>query len=130
MINLSKLYDSERCRLMSIIKTGKKETPGVLHFKGLPTAIGGGTKVRAIEDGVVMYVGQCHDIHSRDRWRGLIVSIQGRNGTIVSYERLSIATAKEGEYIHAGEPIGYEGNTGRGQGNIPGYQIRAQRASC
>lgn len=114
-MEISKLYNSGRCKLLCVVKSGKKEVPGILHFKGLPTAVGDGTEVCAIEDGVVMYVGRCYEINSRRMKRGLVVEVLGRNGVVTCYERLAIAAVKEGEDIRAGQPIAREGNTGAGK---------------
>lgn len=116
-IDVYKLYDSERCQLISIIRSGKKKTPGVLHFKGLPTLTGEGIEVHAVVDGVVTEKGFDYNIKSRTHRRGALVSVRGRNGITISYERLSLISdsINVGDYIKAGDLIGWEGNSGSGK---------------
>ncbi len=113
-VNISKTYNSERCRLVSIVWNGKKQTPAILHLKGLPTALGDGISVRALEGGVVLHAGRNYDKTSRLSQRGVYVTIRGRDGVNVSYERLATALVREGDLVRAGEVIGYEGSSGTG----------------
>ena len=122
--DVTKLYDSECCSLFSIITSGKKGTDGELYFRGSRSVLGTGKVVRSLDDGVVIQAGQDMDIHSRSHRRGISVTIKGREGVAIIYGRLASRSVKEGDVVHAGQPIGIEGSTGAGRGEYLSLEFR------
>ncbi len=115
MYNIEKLYQSKRFKLIGTRIAGKKQTAGILCFQGSPTWHDlTGKTVCAIEDGVVVASTRCYNPQSREYRRGRIVEIAGAQEVHITYGRLACAYVREGEYVHAGQPIGVEGNTGAG----------------
>lgn len=117
MYTIEKLYQSQRFQLAEVRVSGKKQTAGVLCFRGSPSKLDRtGKVVCAIEDGVVTTSERCYDPGSRDFRRGRIVEIAGASGVTIAYGRLASANVREGDVVRAGEPIGIEGNSGAGNG--------------
>ena len=108
------LYKSRHFVLTEIRSTGKKQTNGILCFEGLPSVYGSQKEVTAIEDGVVLRSGINYDTRSREHRLGMVVTVSGKNGVTVTYGRLAHRFVNEGDFVHAGEVIGIEGNSGSG----------------
>ena len=111
-----KLYSSEHFVLSEVRTTGKKETCGILCFKGLASVYGSEREVVALEDGVVMRAGRNPDVHSREHRLGTCVTMTGRNGVTVTYARLACRYVNPGDYVRAGQVIGLQGASGTGSG--------------
>ena len=125
MYNIEKLYQSMRFQLTEIRTSGKKQTTGILCFRGSPTKYDlTGKVVCAIEDGVVVASERCYDPGSRDFRRGRIVEIAGASGVTLAYGRLVSANVREGDVVRAGDPIGIEGNSGAGNGEYLTLEFR------
>ena len=120
----TRLYKSNHFVLNEIRTSGKKQTHGILCFKGLPSVYGSDKEVCALEDGVVMKAGWNMDIRSREHRQGIIVTVCGKNGVAVTYGRLACRFVKSGDYIRAGEVIGIEGNTGAGSAEYLTLEFR------
>ncbi|MBE6611671.1 MAG: M23 family metallopeptidase [Ruminococcaceae bacterium] len=118
------LYKSNHFALTEVRTSGKKEVRGVLCFEGLPSVYGSSTEVLALEEGVVMMAGRCHDPRSRDYRRGTIVTVTGQNGVCITYGRLDHRFVNEGDFVHAGQPIGVQGSTGSGMGEYLTLEFR------
>ena len=125
MHTIEKLYQSQRFQLTEVRVSGKKQTAGILCFRGSPSKLDRtGKVVCAIEDGVVVASERCYDPGSRDFRRGRIVEIAGANGIVIAYGRLASANVREGNVVRAGEPIGIEGNSGAGNGEYLTLEFR------
>lgn len=125
MYTIENLYKSKRFRLIELRITGKKQTPGILCFKGSPSWLDRtGQVVCAVEDGVVMRSMRCYNPGSRDYRRGRIVEIVGEMGVSITYGRLAASYVKDGDYVRAGEPIGVEGSSGAGKGEFLTLEFR------
>ena len=115
MYTIEKLYQSQRFQLTEVRVSGKKQTAGVLCFRGTPSKLDRtGKVVCAIEDGVVIESSRCYDPGSREFRRGRIVEIAGASGIVIAYGRLASANVRKGDMVRAGDPIGIEGNSGAG----------------
>ena len=115
MYTIEKLYQSQRFQLTEVRVSGKKQTAGILCFRGSPSKLDRtGKVVCAIEDGVVTTSERCYDPGSRDFRRGRIVEIAGASGVTVAYGRLASANVRKGDMVRAGDTIGIEGNSGAG----------------
>lgn len=119
-----KLYSSEHFSLNEIRSAGKKEIPGILCFKGLPSVFGSSAEVLAIEDGVVVESGKCNYRGSRKYRLGSFVTIACRNGVSITYGRLACRFAMEGDKVKKGDCIGIEGSSGSGQGEYLTLEFR------
>ena len=125
MYSIEKLYKSKCFKLIEVRKSGKKQTAGILCFRGKPTKYDvTGKVVCAIEDGVVMTSSRCYDAGSRACRRGRIVEIAGENGVVIAYGRLASANVREGDIVRAGDPIGVEGSSGAGTGEYLTLEFR------
>lgn len=125
MYNIEKLYRSMRFQLTEIRASGKKQTTGILCFRGSPTKYDlTGKVVCAIESGVVIASTRCYDAGSRDYRRGRIVEIAGANGIVIAYGRLASANVRKGDTVRVGEPIGIEGSSGAGCGEYLTLEFR------
>lgn len=78
---------------------------------GIDIALNEGTPLRSVMDGVVEKI---VDYGPHNIGKGIIVKFE--DGTTGIYGHLSEVTAKQGELLHAGEIIGFSGNTGRSTG--------------
>ncbi len=119
-----KLYRSNHFALTEIRTTGKKETGGILCFKGLPSVYGSEKEITAVESGVVVRAGRNNDIHSREHRLGTVVAVKGREGVTVTYGRLACRTVNEGDFVNAGDIIGVEGSSGAGSGEYLTLEFR------
>ena len=125
MYNIKNLYQSKRFQLIELRITGKKQTPGVLCFKGSPSRFDRtGQVVCAVESGVVMKSTRCWDQGSRDYRRGRTVEIISANGVSITYGRLMASYVKDGDYVRAGQPIGVEGSSGAGKEDFLTLEFR------
>ena len=125
MYTIETLYQSQRFQLTEVRVSGKKQTAGILCFRGSPSRLDRtGKIVCAIEDGVVVASERCYDPGSRNFRRGRIVEIAGANGIVIAYGRLASANVREGDVVRAGEPIGIEGNSGAGNGEYLTLEFR------
>lgn len=125
MYTIETLYQSQRFQLTEVRVSGKKQTAGILCFRGSPSKLDRtGKIVCAIEDGVVVKSERCYDPGSRDFRRGRIVEVTGANGIVIAYGRLASANVREGDVVRAGEPIGIEGNSGAGNGEYLTLEFR------
>lgn len=125
MYTIEKLYQSQRFQLTEVRVSGKRQTAGILCFRGSPSKLDHtGKIVCAIEDGVVVASKRCYDPGSRDFRRGRIVEVAGANGIVIAYGRLASANVREGDVVRAGEPIGIEGNSGAGNGEYLTLEFR------
>lgn len=125
MYNIEKLYQSKRFQLTEVRASGKKQTAGILCFRGSPTKYDTtGKVVCAIEDGVVITARRCYDTGSREYRRGRIVEVAGAGGAVVAYGRLASTNVHEGDVVRAGDPIGIEGSSGAGIGEYLTLEFR------
>lgn len=114
--NIMDLYSSRKFALTEIHKSGKKQTLGILDFKGVGSKNEDSFEVVALESGKVTAAGRCNSLTSRLHRLGTYVIISGKDGVSVTYSRLSKRYVSVGEYVEKGQPIGIEGDTGSGQG--------------
>lgn len=116
MYNIDMLYQSKQFELTSVCVSGKKQTAGILSFRGCPTRHDiTGAVICAIEDGVVTASERCYDIKSRKYRRGRVVEITGADGVRIIYGRLASASVGKGDTVRAGDPIGVQGASGAGK---------------
>jgi murein DD-endopeptidase MepM/ murein hydrolase activator NlpD len=80
--------------------------PGTSHNEGINIAAPRGTPVRAIDSGVVAYVG------NEVQGYGNLVLVKHANGWISAYAHLDGVTVKKGDSVSAGEIVGQVGTTG------------------
>ncbi|MGL5406558.1 MAG: M23 family metallopeptidase [Propionibacteriaceae bacterium] len=86
------------------------------YHSGQDFAAPTGTPVYAIVDGVIG-----HEIN--DFWAGNHVVLYHGDGGASLYAHLSATTVKPGQIVHAGDVIGYVGNTGRSFGAHLHFEI-------
>lgn len=102
-MDITKLFWNHRFRLVDIIRTGKKPIAGVLRFKGIgPEA----DIIRAVEGGRVIFAGRVYDRHKRDSRRGIFVEVEGRDGVVVSYQKMLHINVETGDVLCEGDTIG------------------------
>lgn len=119
-----KLYKSLHFALTDIRSSGKKETGGILCFKGLPSVFGSSKEICALEDGVVLKAGINYDVGSREHRLGMIVTLTGHSGVMITYGRLAKRFVEVGDYVRAGEVIGLQGSSGTGTGEFLTLEFR------
>ena len=118
------LYGSRRYAVISISRRGKKKTPGIIDFKGLPSVCGSETDVLAIDEGIVVEAGRACAGSPRQRRLGTYVTLTGRDGVTITYSRLASRSVKVGDRVIAGQQIGVEGSTGVGTGRFLRLEFR------
>lgn len=119
-----KLYASDYFRLVEIRSTGKKETPGILCFKGKPSVFGSYREILALESGIVLKAGRNVNPRSREFRIGQFVTLGGHDGVTVTYGRLSACFVSVGDYVSKGQCIGLEGASGSGSGEFLTLEFR------
>jgi murein DD-endopeptidase MepM/ murein hydrolase activator NlpD len=83
------------------------EVRNMVPHHGIDLAMPTGTELRSALDGVVEKV---VDLGSNNLGKG--VFIRNEDGTLSIYGHMSSIKVKVGEHLHAGESIGFSGNTG------------------
>ena len=99
---------------------GVREDPiegGRAFHEGLDLAVPGGTIVHAPSAGRVVRV-------ERDGAYGLLVEIDHGLGLVTRYAHLKRALVKPGDEVHAYDPLGVVGSTGRSTGPHLHYEVR------
>jgi murein DD-endopeptidase MepM/ murein hydrolase activator NlpD len=80
------------------------------YHTGLDFRASYGTPIRAVKAGVVLYAGNSGD------WAGNHVAIKHADGMTTMSSHMSSMAVRAGETVHAGQVIGYVGQTGRAFG--------------
>lgn len=106
------LFSSRRYKLASIIRTGKKDTPGRLIFVGNPSPYGSEYEVTSPISGVVVESRYETNSFSRAHRLGPFVTVASKDGTHVRFSQLAMRIAKVGDYIVEGQVIGIAGANG------------------
>lgn len=94
---------------------------GRYHY-GTDIGCATGTRIVAMADGIVTYVGWPGSAY---HWAyGKMVVVNHYNGTQTRYGHLSGFNCRTGQKVKAGQVIGYTGNTGRSSGPHLHFEIR------
>lgn len=102
-MDITKLFGDHRFRLEEAVRSGKKPIAGILRFKGIgPKA----DIIRAVEGGRVIFAGRVYDSKKRDYRRGIFVEVEGRDGVIVSYQKMRCINVETGDMLCEGDTIG------------------------
>jgi murein DD-endopeptidase MepM/ murein hydrolase activator NlpD len=80
------------------------------YHTGLDFRAGHGTPIRAVKAGVVLFAGNSGD------WAGNHVAIRHADGRTTMSSHMSSMAVRGGQTVHAGQVIGYVGQTGRAFG--------------
>jgi murein DD-endopeptidase MepM/ murein hydrolase activator NlpD len=80
------------------------------YHTGLDFRAGYGTPIRAVKAGTVLYAGNSGD------WAGNHVAIEHADGMTTMSSHMSSMAVRAGQTVHAGQVIGYVGQTGRAFG--------------
>jgi len=80
------------------------------YHTGLDFRASYGTPIRAVKAGVVLYAGNSGD------WAGNHVAIKHADGITTMSSHMSSMAVRAGQTVHAGQVIGYVGQTGRAFG--------------
>ena len=110
-MNIEKLYKSGDFTLYDIEITGKKETASTLYFKGNADRCLHINKIRAVEDGVVIFAGCEHDANRRASKLKTHVNVAVAEGVVITYAHLAQLAVREGDYVKEGDVIGYTDNS-------------------
>jgi len=112
---------------------GSRVVDGQLVHDGIDLATFCGDRVRAAHDGTVLAAGRRYDaflgwlgdltaytarLDEKHLWSTLpiVVVVDDGNGYRSIYAHLAKVTVKPGDVVEAGDPLGYEGRTGRATG--------------
>lgn len=109
---MNPIFASHRYRLVSIIASGKKQTPGRLVFVGKPSIYGSEHEVISPVSGIVVESRFEPDSTSRAHRLGPFVTVAAENGVVIRFSGLAIRIAKKGDMIAEGQVIGIAGDKG------------------
>jgi hypothetical protein len=90
---------------------GQQESIRDHAHRGIDIAMPGGEKLKAVEEGTI-HLADYGSVNS-----GKTVFIETADGHRVIYGHLSRFNVSEGQEVHAGDVVGYVGNTGHSFGN-------------
>lgn len=110
-MSIENLYKSGDFTLYEVDVTGKKEIASTLYFKGNADRCMHINKICAIEDGFVLFAGREYDTHHRASRLKTHINIASVGGVTITYAHLVELAVKEGDYVRAGEVIGYTDNS-------------------
>jgi hypothetical protein len=87
--------------------------------KGIDLLMKNGTELRSVCDGKIHLV----DYGNINVGKGVFVKCENGNTTIFGHLSKFAENLKEGDYVHAGDLIGYSGNSGHVVGKYGGYHL-------
>lgn len=102
-MDITKLFGNYRFRLEEAVRLEKKPIAGILRFKGIGPEV---DMIHAIEGGRVLFAGRVYDSKKRDYRRGIFVEVEGRDGVIVSYQKMLHLNVEAGDVLCEGDIIG------------------------
>lgn len=94
------------------------------NHKGIDLVGDGDKVIRAVSDGVVVQSRIVTDTSNATWQWGEYIAIRDEDGYIAYYAHLSQRYVESGASVKAGEPIGYEGSTGRSTGSHLHFEVR------
>lgn len=106
------IFESRRYTLVSVIRTGKKQTPGRLIFVGSPSRREGGHMVISPVNGVVLESRRETNPHLRAHRLKSHITIASSDGVQIRFSQLFSRIVRKGNTVVEGQIIGCAGDDG------------------
>lgn len=106
------IFESRRYTLVSVIRTGKKQTPGRLIFVGSPSRRDNGHTLTSPVNGVVLESRRETNPHLRAHRLKSFITIATSDGVQVRFSQLSARIVRKGDTVVEGQVIGFAGDNG------------------